>query len=59
MEQEQKTIHQQLQEIVDDICENYCKYPPAYIGLHPGEDVDMIEDMMYQEICAKCPLLKI
>lgn len=56
---EKNTVTQELQNIVDEMCEKYCKYPAMYIGEHPGTEVDMLEDMMYQEICANCPLMRI
>ena len=56
---EQKTVTRMLQEIVDDICDNYCKYPPMMIPENPGDDVDMLEDMMYEQYCAKCPLVRL
>jgi hypothetical protein len=53
------TITNMLTMITDQICDNYCKYPGIYLSEHPGEEVDMLEDMMYTEICANCPLMKI
>lgn len=52
-------ITKMLTMITDQICDNYCKYPGIYLSEHPGEEVDMLEDMMYTEICANCPLMKI
>ena len=54
-----ETITRMLTMIVDQICDNYCKYPPMYLGEHQGEEEDMLEEMMYTEICANCPLMKI
>ena len=54
-----KTVTEILEEIEKEICDNYCKYPGMYLSEHPGEEVDMLEDMMYTEICANCPLMKI
>lgn len=59
MDREKNTVIQELQTIVDEICEKYCKYPVMYIGENPGDEVDMLEDVMYQEICANCPLMRI
>ena len=55
----QKSVTQILREAIDEICDHYCKYPGMYIGEQPSEDVDMLEDTMYTEICAKCPLMKL
>lgn len=38
-----------LEEIVNDFCDNYCKYPLVYTD----------EDEMMEERCEHCPLNKI
>lgn len=47
---EPKTITQQIQEISDEICNNYCKYPDTY-----DEEKEGCE-LSESEICANCPL---
>ena len=59
MEPEKKTITFMLNEIVNEICDNYCKYPDMYVPKNLGDDVDMLEEIMYTEICAKCPFMRI
>ena len=58
-EEPTKTITQILIEVQDEICEKYCKYPDMYIGKSQGDEVDMLEDTMYTEICATCPFRKL
>ena len=43
------TVTGLLQEIADDFCDNYCKYPDRYTD----------EDKMMEEHCDQCPLNKI
>lgn len=47
---EQKTIPQLLEVIVEDMCHNYCKYPDNY-----DEEAEGVE-LSESEICANCPL---
>lgn len=56
---EPETISGMLIKIVDEVCMKYCKYPDMYINKNQEIDSDMLEDMMYTEICANCPLMKI
>ena len=53
-----KTITALLNSISEEICDHYCKYPEMYLPKNPGDDEDMLEEMMYTEICAKCPLVR-
>lgn len=48
--EKQKTITQQIEDIVTDICNNYCKYPDTW-----DEDREGCE-LSESEICANCPL---
>lgn len=41
---------------VDEICDNYCKYPDMMISKDPESDPDILEDMLYEQYCANCPL---
>ena len=53
-EPKEKTIMEQINAIVDDICDNYCKYPD--VCMSEKKDPDEAEDMLYQEYCVKCPM---
>lgn len=46
------TIMEQVNVIVEGICDNYCKYHDRY-NIKTKE-----EDEEFQEICEKCPLRK-
>lgn len=48
------TILEQLREIVEDMCDNYCKYGEK---LHHGETDKEWEELA--EICETCPLCRI
>ena len=56
MEEKKETVHQIMIKVIDEICDNYCKYPEMLLSKHPGEDEDMLEELLYDEYCAKCPL---
>ena len=56
---DQKPITRILIEVVDEICDKYCKYQDMLLGENPGEDTDMLEDMLYEQYCANCPLTKL
>lgn len=47
----EKTIKEQLLDIAEDICDNYCKYPEQWHGDR--------EDLYESETCRNCPLNKI
>ena len=54
------SIPMMLNHITDEICENYCKYQDMLLNKNPGGmDADLLEDMLYQEYCANCPLMMI
>ena len=48
-----KTITEQIQEVVEDVCRNYCKWPELWD--------DSMEDCELSEssICRNCPLNKL
>ena len=56
MDGKKETVHQIMISVIDDICDNYCKYPEMYVNKHPDADEDLLEDLMYMEICANCPM---
>ena len=45
-----KSITQQIQEIVEDVCQNYCKWPDLY-----DDEMEGCE-LADSSICANCPL---
>ena len=45
-----KTVLEILEDIANDMCNNYCKYPDIYDEQKEG--VELCES----EICANCPL---
>lgn len=49
-DKEEKTIPQMLQEVVDDMCQNYCKWPDEW-----NEEAEGME-LSESDICANCPL---
>ena len=50
-----KTIPQILEEIREDICINYCKYPEQYEKEHGSN----AETRLLTEKCFKCPTCKL
>ena len=51
------TISEQLQKMVDTICDCYCKYPDEYRG--KIKDVDEAQETMINEVCAHCPFMEL
>lgn len=45
-----KTITEQIEEIKDDICNNYCKYPDLW------DEVAWGCELPESDICRDCPL---
>lgn len=45
-----KTVSEQIQEIVEDICQHYCKYPDIW-----DEEAEGIE-LAESDHCMNCPL---
>ena len=52
-EEKPKTITQRLEEIAEDICNNYCKYPEQW-----NED-KMGMELSESKFCQECSLSKI
>ena len=48
------TLVEIIEDTVNDICNNYCKYPAIYNQRFDDEDVAL--DVMIQERCDGCPL---
>lgn len=53
----ERTIHEQLNLIEQEICDDYCKWP-GYCR-EQRKDPDDAETMLYREYCAKCPLSRL
>ena len=50
---ENKTIMQQLEEIMSDVCDNYCKWPEHY---NCSVYNDEAFEKLIEEKCDNCPL---
>ena len=50
-----KTVTDIIEEVMVDICDNYCKWPEKYGVDGEDRDPERTEQMM-EEICDKCPL---
>ena len=46
---ERVTVTALLEEIANDFCDNYCKYPSEYAD----------EDRLMEEHCERCPIMRI
>ena len=46
-----KTIPQILEDVVEDICHNYCKWPDLWV-----EEAHEGQELSESEVCANCPL---
>lgn len=44
------SIHEMIDEIFEDLCDNYCKYPEQY--------TEETEDDLYKEHCDNCPMMR-
>lgn len=51
---ETKTITEQIEEVCNEICDNYCKYPQ--ISLEKYKDPDEAYEWLMNHCCEKCPL---
>ena len=43
-----------IEELKEDICDNYCKYPEDFRCRYPNSDY--AQEIMWQEVCQDCPL---
>lgn len=50
MEEKRKTLSQQMEDIIGEVCDRYCKFPEQF----SAEDEDKL-----LEICMNCPLGRI
>ena len=58
-EEKKQTVHQIMIDVIDEICDKYCKYPDMMIGKSEEQEPDMLEDMLYEQYCANCPVNKL
>ena len=54
--EKQKPISEQMDEIIYEICENYCKYPE--ICVKEAGDPDAAENMLFAKYCESCTLTR-
>lgn len=52
----ESNIVQQLEEIAEEMCDNYCKWPAKYLEENEHE---VAYEKMWDEICVNCPLDKL
>ena len=61
---EEKTIRDQLDEIIGEICDHYCKYPAiadgkAFAEATEQDEMTDLAQAILDGYCQKCPLCKI
>lgn len=52
-EEKPKTIPEQMEEIVEEMCQNYCKWPTLWDEEAEGHELSE------SDICSGCPLSKL
>lgn len=52
-----ETITEQIRKLTEEMCDKYCKYPALYES--EFKDVDEAMCRMTDEVCDKCPLMKL
>lgn len=50
LEDAERSVTQIIEDVCNDICDHYCKYPEMY-GIE-----DLYQDMLYEEHCNGCAL---
>ena len=55
----EKKVTQIIEEVTNEICDNYCKYPIIYTPTRIGEIDDDYMSRMFQEKCDHCPLKRL
>lgn len=50
-------ITEQIRKLTEEMCDKYCKYPALYES--EFKDVDEAMCRMTDEVCEKCPLMKL
>jgi len=48
------TVTEILEEVGEEICDKYCKYPE--ICRSEQKDPDLADDLLYEKYCKDCPL---
>lgn len=51
------TIPEQIEEIVGEMCDKYCKFPEQ--AKREVEDIDEAQEHLWNDYCANCPLNKL
>ena len=54
---QERTITEQLNDVIDKVCSGYCKYPE--ICRARTKDPEAAEDLLYSEYCENCPFNRI
>ena len=52
-----KTVSEMFEEIKEQMCDHYCKWPLEY--MKEIEDPDLGEELLLKMKCEKCPLQKL
>lgn len=52
-----KTVTQIMEQVKNDICDNYCKYPEWSKKFF--KDTDKADEFLLNEICLDCPLKRL
>lgn len=56
------TIHEQLEDIAERICSDYCKYPGIFHQFYlqnKYENEDQANEAMMEQFCESCPLMRL
>lgn len=46
--------NEEKEKIIEDVCDNYCKFPQTYLQRY--NDTDDASYYMVEEVCQNCPL---
>lgn len=52
---DKKTISEVFEDIKQEMCEHYCRFPNEFCE----DDPDADPDEMYEQICSGCPLMRL
>jgi len=58
-EKKPESVNQIMLKVVDEICDKYCKYPDMLASSDQEAEADMLEEMLYEQYCANCPLTRL
>lgn len=59
---EEMTITEQIEDVAERMCKDYCKYPAVYherLLRDEYEDADKADEAMQNEQCNNCPLMRL